>query len=268
MDDVLTLNEIWIYPIKSLGGISLEQSKVLEKGLEYDRRWMLVDEHGKFMTQRTFPAMALFKLSLVNDAFRVHFKNEWIDLPKLFLPGETVEATIWEDSVTTCEVSREISHWFSQQLNTTCKLVFFPEQNRRLVDGRYQVNQEHVSLADAYPFLIIGQQSLNELNSKLNEAVPMNRFRPNFVFSGAKAHNEDSWREFTIGDNQFIGVKRCGRCAITTVDQDTAITGKEPLRTLATYRNTKGKIYFGQNLVAVNHAVVKVGDKITIQTRQ
>lgn len=266
----LRLSEIWIYPIKSLGGIRLNQSKVLEKGLEYDRRWMLVDENGTFLTQRLFPAMALLKLKIEHEALTITHNQKSISHRISLTPlanQKEIPVTIWDDSVTAFEVNTESSAWFSDALETKCKLVYFPEENARPVDPRYKVNDEHVSLADGYPFLIIGQTSLDFLNSKLDQALPMNRFRPNFVFTGGEAHEEDAWRNFTIGSNRFIGVKPCARCAVPTINQETAEKGQEPTRTLATYRKKENKILFGQNVLAVDHTVLKEGDLITIQTR-
>jgi uncharacterized protein YcbX len=266
----LRLSEIWIYPIKSLGGIRLAQAKVLEKGLEYDRRWMLVDENGVFMTQRDNPTMALFKLKIENRELKiVHSQQSTGHSISLHPPNfENQErVTIWDDTVTACEVSKESSAWFSTLLNLKCRLVYFPEENSRAVDPVYKVNDEHVSLADGYPFLIIGQGSLNFLNSKLSQAIPMNRFRPNFVFTGGKPNEEDTWRNFTIGGNRFVGVKTCARCAIPTINQETSEKGIEPTRTLATYRRNENKILFGQNLLAIDHQEVKEGDLISIQTR-
>jgi uncharacterized protein YcbX len=271
----LRLSEIWIYPIKSLGGLRLEQSKVLEKGLKYDRRWMLVDENGVFMTQREFPAMSLLKVGLDPESYRngelrvVHNQRSTVHCFSLSTtPTEKdMQVTIWNDSVQAFEVSSESSQWFSDALQLRCKLVYFPEENARLVDPAYRVNNEHVSLADGYPFLIIGQSSLDYLNAKLAEPIPMNRFRPNFVFTGGEPNEEDAWRNFTIGNNRFIGVKPCARCAIPTINQDTAQKGIEPTRTLATYRKKENKILFGQNLLATDHQQVKEGDLITIQTR-
>ncbi len=262
----LKLSEIWIYPIKSLGGISLQQSKVLEKGLQHDRRWMLVDENGQFLTQRVYPKMALFKLRMAEGKLIITFGDQSIDL-SFTLPTtlDLIKVAIWDDSVLASEVSKEHSEWFSTLLGMKCKLVFFPEGNSRPVDPAYKVDDEHVSLADAYPFLIIGQQSLDHLNTKLAESLPMNRFRPNLVFMGGEPHNEDAWRNFTVGSNRFVGVKPCARCVLTTVNQDTAEKGIEPLRTLATYRKQNNKILFGQNLVAVDHDYIRVGDSITLQ---
>ena len=265
MDD-LKLSEIWIYPIKSLGGISLQQSKVFEKGLQHDRRWMLVDENGQFMTQRVYPQMALFKLSMNAEKLKITYGDQAIDLS--FANPATLDlmkVTIWDDSVLASEVNKEHSEWFSTLLGMKCKLVFFPEGNSRPVDVTYKVNNEHVSLADAYPFLIIGQPSLDSLNAKLEVALPMNRFRPNLIFTGGEPHDEDGWRNFTVGSNRFVGVKPCARCVLTTVNQDTAEKGIEPLKTLATYRKQNNKILFGQNLVALDHDYIHVGDLISLQ---
>jgi uncharacterized protein YcbX len=266
----LTLTEIWMYPIKSLGGIRLTSAKVMEKGLLYDRRWMLVDENNVFMTQRVYPHMALFQVSVAHDTVSITKRNPIDHDASISFHANTltlnqsIRSKVWDDDVEVFEVDPSVSHWFSMHLGVTCKLVSFPEQNPRLVDARYKVNDEHVSLADAYPFLIIGQSSFDDLNSRLKEPLPVNRFRPNFVFAGGEPYAEDSWRNFSIGKNRFVGVKPCARCAITTVNQDTAEKGFEPLVTLSTYRKRDNKTYFGQNLVALDHGEVSVGDKITL----
>ena len=262
----LKLTQIWIYPIKSLGGISLLTALVMEKGLQHDRRLMLVDETGTAMTQRVFPKMALFKLSIDKDLLTItHFAHSIkLDLKNPPL-SNSVAVKIWDDTVSAFEVDRSYSQWFTELLAVPCRLVYFPEENRRPVNPRYHVNSEQVSLADAYPFLIIGQSSLDDLNSRLETVVPINRFRPNFVFTGGSAFEEDTWRNFSIGSNRFVGVKMCDRCVLTTVNQDTAERGAEPLKTLSSYRKRDNKVYFGQNLVAVDHKSVSVGDSITVQ---
>ena len=268
----LTLSEIWIYPVKSLGGIRMHSAKVLEKGLQYDRRWMLVDENSICMTQRDFAAMALFKLSINGDDITITFRKDVHSLENSSITintnspalGKVTRATIWDDQVDVIEVDYRISDWFSTHLGASCKLVSFPETNPRPVDPRYKVNEEHVSLADAFPFLIIGQSSLDLLNHKLNDPIPMNRFRPNFVFTGGEPHEEDSWRNFSIGKNKFVGVKPCARCAVPTINQDTAAKGFEPSLTLSGYRKKDNKIYFGQNAVALDFDYVTVGDIITL----
>ena len=262
----LKLTQIWIYPIKSLGGISLSAAAVMEKGLEYDRRLMLVDETGTAMTQRVFPKMALFKSSIDKGLLTIthHQHSMKLDLKKPPLSNPTT-VNIWDDTVSAFDLEGSYNQWFSELLESPCRLVYFPEENSRPVDPRYEVNHEQVSLADAYPFLIIGQSTLDDLNSRLTESVPMNRFRPNFVFAGGEPFEEDSWRNFSIGSTRFVGVKMCARCQLPTVNQDTGERGHEPLKTLSTYRKRENKVYFGQNLVALDYNPVRVGDTITIQ---
>jgi len=261
----LRLKEIWIYPIKSLGGIRLSSSSVMEKGLRLDRRWMLVDEHDTFMTQRAHPTMALFKVGVDGSQLTVNFEQSStclnVDFPAEGVPAK---AKVWDDEVEVVEVSRASSDWFSEMLGANCKLVSFPEKNGRPVNPEYKLNQEQVSLADGYPFLIIGEESLADLNTRLKQPLPMNRFRPNLVFSGGNAFEEDAWRNFRIGNNRFVGVKPCSRCAITTVNQDTAEKGIEPLATLSTYRKRDGKVYFGQNVIAIDHGKIFEGDEIVL----
>lgn len=261
----LILSEIWIYPIKSLGGIRLPSAKVLQKGLQYDRRWMLVDEKNGFMTQRVHHHMALFKQRIDNENLYIDFKGESLTIPINHpLVNGNIESKVWDDTVIVQEVNPAFSEWFSQRLNIKCRLVAFPETNDRPIDERYRVNDAHVGLADAYPFLIIGQASLDDLNSRLAEAVPMNRFRPNLVFTGGQPYEEEEWRDFTVGNNRFVGVKKCARCVLTTVNQDTAEKGREPLLTLSKYRRQGDKILFGQNVIATDHYEIHEGDIITL----
>jgi len=263
----LILSEIWIYPIKSLGGIALSKAIVRGKGLEYDRRWMLIDASGVAMTQRVHPEMALFKTQMQGEKLLVSYSKgreiSSIAFSTAIPDWDTwMVARVWDDDVQVLEVDRQISEWFSRNLGVACKLVAFPEEKPRKVDSRYSINKEHVSLADAYPFLIIGQSSLDDLNKRLNEAVPMKRFRPNFVFTGGTAYQEDQWRDFSIGKIPFVAVKKSERCALITVNQNTAEKGKEPLRTLSDYRKEGNKVCFGQNLVALAEGEVVLGDPI------
>lgn len=259
------ISEIWIYPIKSLGGISVRSAVVRPKGLAWDRRWMLVDESNQFMTQRNLPQMALFKLTLADGRVQVTHRNESVSFPVTGDCSTLFEAAIWDDRVMVGEVSREVSQWFSEQLAMRCRLVSFPEENARPVDPKYRVAEDQVSLADGYPLLIIGQSSLDDLNMRLREPVLMNRFRPNLVFTGGAPYEEDEWKNFSAGTNRFAAVKRCARCVLTTVDPSTGEKGTEPLATLSKYRRVDSKVLFGQNLIALNYNEVSVGDKIVLE---
>lgn len=264
----MVLSEIWIYPVKSLGGIRVETAVVKGKGLQHDRRWMLIDPHDVAMTQRVYHEMALFKSSFRDGNIQIAYtKNGCIIDSNILKPadppqGPLIKARIWDDDVNVMEVDSELSKWFSDLLHKPCRLVVFPESNARKVDPAYSINQEDVSLADAYPFLLIGQSSLDDLNQRLHQPVPMNRFRPNFVFTGGAPYEEDGWKNLSIGGLRFAAVKKSDRCILTTVDQNTAEKGTEPLRTLSAYRKTGNKVFFGHNLLSLDAGVVSVGDTI------
>lgn len=262
----LTLSEIWIYPIKSLAGIRVKHARVKPKGLEHDRRWMLIDETGRFITQREHPQMALFDLSIQDQRIIIiNRKNSLqLSIPVSVTTGHEHQSTIWDDAVTTVEPDTAYSAWFSDQLNIKCRLVFFPENNIRNVDPKYVFNNEQVSLADGYPFLIIGKSSLQDLNNRLEIPVEMKRFRPNFVFTGGQPFEEDSWKNFKIGSGMFKGVKKCARCVLTTVDPETGTRGREPLFTLSQYRKIENKIFFGQNVIALSENQINEGDEIIL----
>jgi len=266
MEDYI-ISSIYIYPIKSLGGISLTEAQVQDRGLAFDRRWMLVDENGGFLTQRKFAQMALLQIHLQPDGLLVTHKQNL--LQPLLIPfteqnGKEVTVTIWDDTCVANEVNGSIAEWFTEALGMFARLVQMPQNTHRPVDQKYAFDAEVVSFADAYPFLIIGHESLNNLNNKLDKAVPMDRFRPNFVFSGGQPHAEDTWETFTIGQTHFRTAKPCARCVLTTINQQTGIKSAEPLKTLATYRTQNNKVLFGQNLVHTGNGVIKVGDKLTV----
>jgi len=260
------LTEIWIYPIKSLPGIRVHSANVMEKGLQGDRRYMLVDENNNFMTQRQHSQMALFDIGMDGDVIRIRSQSNE-RLSTLFVGFEKpasapMKTLIWDDEVEVQEVNPAYSKWFSEALNVKCRLVFFPEENARRVDPNYVKEEHHVSLADGYPYLIIGRSSLDDLNQKIGRELSMRRFRPNFVFEGGAPFEEDVWHNFGVGAVRLAGVKPCGRCVLTTVDPETRIKGEEPLRTLATYRIKDGKVRFGQNVIALNTGEIKEGDEI------
>lgn len=261
------LSEIYIYPVKSLSGISLNSAIVEPEGLQFDRRWMVVDKNNVFLTQRTNPGMALITTKIMGDGLKLFHKRK--SLPKLFIPftkhsQETAAVKIFNDEVQANFISDETDQWLSNAIGTKCRLVALSDNNKRYVNKKYAHNNETVSFADGFPFLIISQSSLDLLNSKLKEKISMNRFRPNFVFSGSCSHDEDKWVKIKIGEIIFDVVKPCARCVVTTVNQSNAVKSKEPLLTLSKYRRQGNKILFGQNLIAKNLGTVNVGDNLEI----
>ncbi len=259
------LQDIYIYPIKSLGGIRLSEAQVEIRGLACDRRWMLVDKKGMFMTQRKHHQMALLQVELAESGLKVYHKQSPEQFHFIPLTPETdrfIPVTVWQDQILGQVVNTSSERWFSMMLGISCQLVYMPDAVKRAVDEKYAVNRETVSFADAMPYLIIGQSSLNDLNDRLTEPLPMNRFRPNLVFSGGKAFAEDGWDQVQIGECTFKVTKPCARCVLTTVDQETGKAGKEPLKTLASYRSVNKKVLFGQNMIALETGTIRIGDQV------
>jgi uncharacterized protein YcbX len=263
----LSLTQINIYPIKSLGGISLQSAAVEKRGLKYDRRWMLINDKKMFMTQREYPQMALLQVDFHADGLIINHKIENVEpisIPFEITNAKKIEVPIWDNLCEANTANEEINEWFSENLRVKCSLVYMSDDAERKVDPRFDIGNNIVSFADAYPFLIIGEESLNDLNSRLTEKLPMNRFRPNFVFSGGYPFIEDTWKKFKIGDLVFYAVKPCSRCAVTTVNQETSERSKEPLAILSSYRQINNKVLFGQNLVHESTGKVEVGDELNI----
>lgn len=258
----LSLASLHVYPIKSIGGYAVEEARITDRGLEHDRRWMLVDDQGRFLTQREHPTMACLHCMPIADGFRVTDARtgDSLDLPFGLESGMSAQASIWSDSVRVLVAPLSWSAWFSQRIGANARLVFMPDATRRAMDMRCA--EGLTSLSDGFPFLILSQASLDDLNARMPAPLPMNRFRPNLVIAGGVPYQEDVWRGISVGAVRFSLVKPCARCAIPTTDQQTGERGKEPLRTLATYRATDGKVLFGMNAVAHGGGTVRAGDLV------
>jgi uncharacterized protein YcbX len=263
---MLCVSQLYIYPIKSLGGIALDKALVTDRGFQYDRRWMLIDYDNQFISQREVHQMALLKPSLTKEGIKVthSFKQSSYTIPCDQTKNEFAEVTIWDDICTGQFVNDEADAWFSSMLGIACRLVYMSDDTCRMTDQRYSSPDSITSFSDAFPFLLIGQSSLDDLNNKLDDILPMNRFRPNIVFTGGEPYEEDMMHTFTIGDITFHGVKLCARCVMTTIDQENGVSGKEPLKTLARYRSKNKKIMFGQNLSHEGLGEINVGDELQI----
>lgn len=236
-----------------------------EFGLRYDRRFMLVDPAGDFLTQRDHPRMALIRPELTEDKLRVHAPG----MPLLEVPLEPkatvfTRVTVWEDACEATWLGESAARWFSAFLGGPCSLVHMPPATMRPTNPLYDKTGSRVSFADAFPFLIISEESLADLNRRLAQPLPMNRFRPNLTFSGGEPFQEDRWARIQVGSLPLNVVKPCSRCVITTTDQLTSERGVEPLRTLATYRKENGKVKFGQNAVHLGTGVLRVGEEVVL----
>lgn len=242
------------------------EAEVLPRGLTHDRRWMVVDRTGIFLTQRDYPHLALVEAQVIGDGLRLYAPEmEPLRVCKPDHKAEAESVRIWKDTVPALPADATAHTWFSDYLDTDCRLVFMPDTTQRKVDADYAVGDDVVSFADGYPLLLSSESSLAALNERLDKPVPMSRFRPNLVVSGAPAFAEDDWTDVQIGAVRFHAVKPCARCMVTTIDQETAVGGKEPLRTLSSFRRVGRKVLFGMNLIPASDGRVQVGDSVVIK---
>lgn len=261
-----SLTEIYIYPIKSTKGIGLPQAIVEEKGLKDDRRYMVVDLEGKFITGRTHP-----QLTQVNIEFSK--KGLYLSAPKqpsLYVQPEqfsqqTLDVEIWDDALQAQHCNEECDQWFTNFLKEPCKLVYFSENTSRCVKNK----QTQVSFADGYPLLLINQSSVDHLNTLLDKPVTALNFRPNILIKGDLPFIEDSWARIKIGEVEFEVSKPCSRCNFTNVDPKTGIADiEQPFKTLAQFRFHDGDVDFGQNLIPLNEGIIRSGDKVQVLQSQ
>ena len=264
---MLQISQLIIYPVKSMGGVAVGRARVTDRGFFPDRRWMLVGTDHVFMTQREWPSMALIQPELLPDALRFvsTLHPDPLILSFQSSSGEFADVRVWDDVCRAQFVNAEADDWFATALGVPCRMVYMPEETERIIDPNYVPEGGLTSFADAFPFLLIGQSSLDELNGRLETPLPMNRFRPNIVFTGGAPFLEDSLGTFCVGGVKFRVVKPCARCVVTTIDQQTAAPGKEPLRTLAGYRAQGNRILFGQNLAHEGIGELAVGDELVLQ---
>lgn len=265
----MKISELYVYPLKGAAGIPLQRAELDEFGIRHDRRWMIVGADGGFITQRDHPRLALLRTVLEPDTLVLRSQHAGeARLPLDQAAGEARQVTVWGDDVAAVDTGDAAAAFVSAHLETPARLMYMPSGSVRQADLTYAQPGDRVSFADGFPLLLITQASLDELNRRLEEPVPMLRFRPNVVVSGAAApHDEDAWLRVNLGTVACDVVKPCARCAVTTVDQATAVSGPEPLRTLADYRRWQGKVWFGQNVIHRGAGVLTVGAPVIVEAR-
>ncbi|AUC60436.1 Flavodoxin reductases (ferredoxin-NADPH reductases) family 1 [Cyanobacterium sp. HL-69] len=275
----MKIKELIFYPIKSCRGIHLSHAKVGDKGLSdynnnlyYDRTFMIVDESGKFITQRQYPQLARVIVTIEGKKITLSFDDSSMD-SITFIPqnqGNTIEVQVWGDRTSAINQGKEVAQWFQEILSVkNCRLVKQDDYNIRAINPQYSTqSNQPVSFADGFPYLLTNTASLDYLNQKLKEKYPhqqqqisMDRFRPNIVIETDTPFIEDTWENITLDEIKFKIAKPCSRCNITTTDQ---ITGKinpqnEPLKTLSSFRNVPQQgIMFGQNMIALNRGQLTI----------
>lgn len=261
-----TLSQIHVYPVKSLAGFQVSEWKVDRTGLKYDRKWMLIDENGKFLSQRRLPKMALIKTRILENELILSASGQFdIALPLHGEWGEDVQVAIWNDRCIAKTTSQQADEWISRFLEYPCRLVYHPETQVRKVDPDYALDSDETAFSDGFPFLIVSEASLQALNESMSLNLSMIRFRPNLVVAGCKSYAEDGWRQISINNIGFRLPKPCSRCSVPGIDPETAVSGREPLVTLARTRQWQNKVYFGQNALHDGKGLLSVGSEIRIQ---
>ena len=262
---MIRVSQLVIYPIKSCRGVEVDRAMVGATGFEHDRRWMLVGDDGKFLSQREHHQLALVRVQLDRDRLRLDAPG----LPPLDVAvdggvGPSSRVQVWDDECGAVSEGDDAARWFSRHLGCSARLVRMVSDDARPLGSSTAQPGDRVSFADGFPFLLLSTASLDGLNRRLPLPVPMDRFRPNIVVDGCEAHAEDGWHRVRIGEVPFRFAKPCARCVITTVDQMTGERGREPLRTLSTYRTRDRQILFGQNLVHEGRGPIRIGDPVAV----
>jgi uncharacterized protein len=270
----LQLTDVWRYPVKSCRGERLASAAVEPWGLVGDRRWMVVDAGGTAVTAREYPQMVLVTPRLGREAITLSSPG----LPDLTVPvpsgDDLVPVSVWASELVAAPAGDEAAAWLSKVIGEQVRLVYLDDPTRRPTNPAHSRGTDRVSFADGYPLVLTSEESLGALNDWIAEGpkaaegpVPMRRFRPSVVVSGAPAWAEDGWRRLRIGPVTFRSVKGCDRCVLTTVDPDTAAKSHEPLFALARHRRWDNKVWFGINLIPDNPAgepVIRPGDPVEI----
>lgn len=261
-----TLSEIHRYPVKSTAAESLDCAEVEPRGLRGDRRWMVVDEHGRFVTGRELGALTQIRARIDGDTLRLHTPHGDGLQTQADTTAARVPVTVWKSRVDALPAQPQADAWLSGLLGRPLRLVYMDDAAHRAVDPDYAAPGDTVSFADGYPLLLVTQGSLDALNGRLSWPVSMQQFRPNLVVSETLPHAEDDWRRIRVGAIEFDVVKPCVRCVFTTVAPDSGRRDPsgEPLRSLIGYRRTIDGVTFGQNLIPRGVGTIQVGDPVTV----
>ena len=258
------VQSLHIYPVKSARGLEVKSSGLDRFGLEGDRRWMLTDSEGRFVTQRELPELTELQVDVSPAGLVLKRGNADIAVP---IPETSarVPVTVWEDTVSAADAGDAAAGWLATVFQRPLRLVYMPDDSRRAVDPDYAKDGETVSFADGFPLLLVSAASAVYLNQRLAQPVGLDRFRPNIVVAGCPAHAEDQWQRLRIGEMVFTVAKSCSRCVVPSLDQNTGARHPELLRVLADYRRGPGrKVYFGQNLVYQGSGHLRVGDAVEV----
>ncbi len=266
MSGVTRIARLFVYPVKSSAAVALLEARVAPRGLAGDRRWLVTDESGDFLTGREFPQLVRILATPRGDTLELRAPGmPPIEAAPPDFNGRRQTVEIWNDRCAALPAGTAVNDWLSEYLGVRCRLVHMDAECLRTIGGGEAEGE--LSFADNYPLLVISCASLDDLNARLTETMDMRRFRPNMIVTGTDAYAEDVWKRIRIGEVVLAAAGRCDRCAFTTIDPETAERHpqQEPLRTLSTYRRGEdGGVYFGRNFAAERFGHVRVGDEVEI----
>ncbi len=260
----LSVTEITIYPVKSLRGINLSSTLIERRGPRYDRHWMVIDAHHNFLTQRQIPRMSLIDVQLTESMLILSHADNSVEISLQTPTLPAIEVNVWNDCVAATDMGDEAAEWLSQLLKQPCRLVAMQQGYERQVDLNYAAAGDIVGFADGFASLLISEASLADFNTHLAKKITMRHFRPNIVVAGCEPYAEDKWKKIRIGSIEFDVVKPCSRCAIPTINPDTAQRSPAIWQALTQQRERDGRVFFGQNLVHKQVGEIKLGDKIEL----
>jgi uncharacterized protein YcbX len=263
---MIQLSNLTYYPVKACRGFDVSESFIERMGLANDRRMMVVTAEGEFLTQREYAKLALINPALTKDSVTLSASNfDSVTIP-LQRSGMPWPVNIWKSQgVHAIDQGEEAAQWLSSWLGVSVRLVHIADGFIRKLNPDYAVNtDDRTGFADGYPILIISEESLQDLNSRLDSALPMNRFRPNIVVKGCEPFAEDNWKRIRIGEVEMALVKPCPRCEVTTINKETLERKKEPLKTLGKYRKHALGAIFGMNTIPLNEGIVNVGMEVEV----
>lgn len=260
----MIIEEIYIYPVKGCAGISLDQAILDDYGLQFDRRYQVVDADNRFFSQRNKPIMCRISTSMINGQLTLHYPGVHDLNIQNSTNNDERKVVIWDDEVLADDMGDECADWLGSVLGEKARLVQIGSKYDRKVRVGDSLYSSQVHFGDSQPLLIISKESLDDLNSRLEVPIGMDRFRPNIVVSAIEAYSEDHFEELRTDYVHLKFTKKCARCTVTTIDQNTGISGTEPLRTLATYRKEGSKVFFGAYYLALNQGIIKLGEQIKV----
>ncbi len=264
------VTELNRYPIKSMGQVVLSEAIIDRFGIQMDRRWMVVDEKNRFLTQRKvakMTAMSVVEKTCIAGQWELEISAggsaQTVSLSTHF-SGETISVSVWKDQCEALVASNDINQWLSEKIGINCRLVFMADDYHREVDPDYAMAGETVSFADGFPLLLTTQASLESFNTHLQRPIKMVRFRPNIVLSGSSPYEEDKWKRIRVGNMEFSVVKPCSRCVMPTINPQTSAREPEVFKALKAHRAVGRDVFFGQNIMPLSEGVVRIGDKVEV----